>query len=469
MATINNRMSIKKLFGSLKARLFFSMLLLTVIVLPFLAVALSQAFEEHIKVAIKKELTAHSYSILAVAEPSGGELFLPEELLENQFNVIDSGLYALITVIESDTSAGKSNVLHHLPMSQPILWRSASALSIELPPLTTALPAIGQLTYSEQLIDDVPHFILAYSVSFADENDLPITLFVIKDKTEFNQTVNRFNEQIILWLAVIFILLLAVQLIWLYWTLKPLAYFRTELELIKQGHSVQIKGTYPQELQQVTEQLNLLLHTEQNQRVRYRNALADLAHSLKTPLAVMQSKVGVTSDVQSEITQINKTIEHQLKRAQSAGESSWRLGCDIKEIVDDLFMALNKIYQSKTLTLNAKVPANALFKGDKADLTELLGNLLDNACKAASAQVDLTVTIDEHELMIVVSDDGQGMSEAQTQEALERGGRVDTYEQGHGIGLAIVKDLVTSYSGNIDISRSQSLGGAQFTLTFHHG
>lgn len=454
---------IPKLLNSLKARLFISMLLLTLIVLPVLAIALSEAFEGHIKAALKNELTAYSYSILAVAEPNNGDLFLPEQQLENQFNVIDSGLYAFVVSNSSDTNQQRVATL-----KSNEVWRSESALGFDFSDLDFRQSRVGEISYFEQTINGVTYFVLEYAVSFADgELELPVTLFIIKDKTSFNQTVSSFNDEVILWLAVIFVVLLVVQLIWLYWTLKPLAFFRQELEQIKLGHSSEVKGKYPKELQQVTEQLNTLLHTEQSQRVRYRNALSDLAHSLKTPLAVIQSKIGKSHDVENEVFQINATIEHQLKRAQSAGESSWRLGCSVAETVNELVMALEKIYQSKQLTFHIDVSNNSVFKGDKADLTELLGNLLDNACKAASTNVSISATMEKSIIVFIVQDDGNGMTQAQIGRVMERGTRADTYEQGHGIGLAIVKDLVTSYKGSINIEHSVQYGGAKFTLSFN--
>ncbi len=463
-------MMLRPVLDSLKTRLLLSMLLLTLVVLPVLAIALSQAFEGHIKAAIKNELTAYSYSILAVAEPVNGEVYLPELLLENQFNVIDSGLYAVIYLnqaVHRETEKHVTNSEHITKTNEP-LWRSPSALSLNFADLDLTYSTIGESSYLEKMIDGTPYFVFQYSVSFADQTtEIPITLLLIKDKTGFNQTVKRFDEQVILWLGVIFIVLLVVQLIWLFWTLKPLARFRQELSAIKQGQSSAVKGHYPHELRQVTEQLNLLLKTEQNQRVRYRNALSDLAHSLKTPLAVMQSKINGKDDIEQEIFQINKTIEHQLKRAQSAGESSWRLGCDITQVADALLQALGKIYQDKQLSFNLAVDKDAVFKGDEADLTELLGNLLDNACKAAKSKVSLSVNVEKNRVTFIVQDDGEGMSEVQMSRVLERGTRADTYEQGHGIGLAIVKDLVASYQGSIVIERSASLGGAKFVLAFN--
>jgi len=228
---------IPKLLNSLKARLFISMLLLTLIVLPVLAIALSEAFEGHIKAALKNELTAYSYSILAVAEPNNGELFLPEQQLENQFNVIDSGLYAFVVTNSSDTNQQSVATL-----KSNEVWRSESALGFDFSDLDFRQSRVGEISYFEQTINGVPYFVLEYAVSFSDgELELPVTLFIIKDKTYFNQTVSSFNDEVILWLAVIFIVLLVVQLIWLYWTLKPLALFRQELEQIKLGHSSEVK------------------------------------------------------------------------------------------------------------------------------------------------------------------------------------------------------------------------------------
>jgi len=426
------------------------MLLLTIIALPIMAVALTKAFEEHIKDAAKNELAAYSYSILSVAEPVYGQLFLPELLLETQFNVIDSGLYALFYPYQSDQQRSAPEPL----------WRSSSALSINIDKPFSHQPKIGESGYFEQEINGQPHIIFTYSVSFTEfDKELPVSLFIVKNKMAFEQTVAQFKQQLFKWLAFMFVLLVMVQLIWLFWTLKPLATFKDELSSIKQGHSEKVKGHYPQELRQVTEQLNVLLHTEQHQRVRYRNALSDLAHSLKTPLAVIQTQIDEHSTVQQEITKITQ-------RAQSAGESSWRLGSSINTALNELIGALEKIYQDKALTFQLAVPDQSIFRGDKADLTELLGNLLDNACKAAVSKVTVTVTQSQGQLKLCIADDGKGMTASQREQVIQRGTRADTYQEGHGIGLAIVKDLVESYGGKMDISQDQALGGALFTLTF---
>jgi two-component system sensor histidine kinase PhoQ len=108
----------------------------------------------------------------------------------------------------------------------------------------------------------------------------------------------------------------------------------------------------------------------------------------------------------------------------------------------------------------------AVFKGDEMDLTELLGNLLDNACKAAKANVMLRVLSDDKKLEIMVEDDGDGIAQSQADQLLQRGVRTDSYDQGHGVGLAIVSDLVDSYGGAVVIGQSEKLGGARFSVSF---
>jgi two-component system, OmpR family, sensor histidine kinase PhoQ len=271
------------------------------------------------------------------------------------------------------------------------------------------------------------------------------------------------------WLLVLTALLISVQLAWLLWTLRPLARFRRELAQVEQGKLSQLSSSYPSELQAVARQLNTLLSTEQQQRKRYRNALSDLAHSLKTPLAVIQSQAGLDAGSMEQVANINRIIGHQLKRAQSAALSSWHLGTQVSEVGDKLVRTLKKIYREPEITLTSDIAADAIFKGDEADLAELLGNLLDNACKAASARVHLSARQEVSRLTLTIEDDGAGISEDKLGQIFERGIRADSYAQGHGIGLAIVRDLVDSYRGRLSVGRSETLGGACFTLVFDTG
>jgi two-component system sensor histidine kinase PhoQ len=443
-------------YNSLKFRLLISALLMTFIILPIIGFTLSKAFEQQIVTSIKKELTAYSYSILALAEVEDGRLSMPEQLLENQFNVIQSGLYAIISELNTDPSQEYRQ-----------LWHSNSLLGISSPTIST-LPEVGNNSFSTLMIDDKKHFIFSFSVSFSsNEKNVPLTVQIIKNYNDFNSLVNDFKQQLWTWLLILMALLFLVQGFWLVWTLKPLRVLKLEMRQIEQGELNELQQKYPLELTQVTQQLNLLLRTESQQRKRYRNALSDLAHSLKTPLAVIQSQQELTQSSSEQLQLINNIIEHQLKRAQSAGESAWHTGINVKIVVDKLIATMAKIYFDKNIQFNCAIDSQASFKGDEADLLEILGNIIDNACKASKKKITISVQQVNKHLTIKIADDGDGINAEIQTNILNRGTRSDTYQEGHGIGLAIVRDLVQSYQGQLIIGSSNTLLGAKFTLVFY--
>ncbi|PKG81243.1 ATP-binding protein [Colwellia sp. 75C3] len=444
-----------------------SLLAMVVIILPTIAFIIMNSFEKHMKRSIENELSAYSYSILAVAEVEQAELVMPEVLIENQFNVSDSGLYAFI----SGAVSHQTKTATQQTFGDAILWSSQSLLTINISeeklPREVIVLATGENSFSTIEMNGSSHFIYSYAVSFTEDDfNFPLTVHIIRDKKTFLQLISDFKQQLWFGLAILMVIILLLQLVWLMWTLKPLSTLEQEVKAIEQGRAEKLTSLYPKELAQLTTQLNQLLATEQKQRQRYRNALSDLAHSLKTPLAVLQAQRDISSVNQEQITRINSTIDHQLKRAQSAGHSSWLLGIEVKPIVDKLLNTLAKIYHSEQKIVELNFTGKLTFKGDEADLLELLGNLLDNAYKAANNTIRLTVSQQDDALVMCVEDDGVGIKEQQIAQILQRGVRADTYEVGHGVGLAIVRDLVESYQGELHITNSENLGGAKFTLRF---
>jgi two-component system, OmpR family, sensor histidine kinase PhoQ len=452
---MSKRAIVWQVLNSLKARLVISALLFILVLLPLIGVALNDAFTEQVKSATKNELSAYVYSILAVTEVENKQISIPELVLENRFNLIQSGLYAIAT---TEDASGK----------QTIVWHSQSFMGMMPPPHFT-IPATGQSDFEQIELAEQPHLIYSFSVSFASQNqNVPVTIHIIKDEREFQQQIDQFNQQLWTWLLILMFVMLVFQLSWLVWTLRPLARFTQELHSVEQGKSMQLSSQYPTELQAVARQLNILLNTEQTQRKRYRNALADLAHSLKTPLAVIKSQADLSEASSEQVSVISRIIGHQLKRAQTAAAASWHLGIRVDDVAAKLLRTLAKIYREPQINLSGEMADAAVFKGDEADLTEILGNVLDNACKAAKSTVKLTVTGDAYQLLICIEDDGPGISEALQNQIFERGIRADSYHQGNGIGLAIVRDLVDSYNGRISVSRSETLGGAKFSISFVH-
>jgi two-component system sensor histidine kinase PhoQ len=497
--TLKHFLANSLLIRSLKARLVVSALLFVLILLPIIGFTLNDAFKEQIYASAKEELSAYMYSVLAITEVDQGQVLLPDYLLENRFNLINSGLYALVTAPLTDDNAGK--ILYR--QKQQLAWASQS-FEAQSKPQRLPRPSVGQDQFSEITLGGKPHLVFSFSVNFAsappskvsavadnresnttNENGLnkdtsnqastqaespssrqpfPVTIHIIKDKRALMQQVARFSAKLWNWLWVIMALLLVIQLSWLLWTLKPLARFTQELNDVEQGLGTQLSQNYPSELNVVAKELNGLLRNEQNQRQRYRNALADLAHSLKTPLAIIQTQLDLTDSSQEQLANINRIISYQLRRAQSAAGSAWHLGVRVQQVTDKLCRTLNKIYP--TINIQCHIDAEVVFKGDETDLTEMLGNVLDNACKAAKKQLRLTVLGSQTQLIIHVEDDGDGISDEKQSTIFERGIRADTYQQGHGIGLAISRDLVTSYQGQLEVSSSAYLGGAKFSFSF---
>lgn len=435
--------------NSLRVRLILSALLLILLLLPTIGFALNNAFKQQVMTNVREQLSAYLYSVLAVAEMDEGKLYMPEALLENQFNVIGSGLYAVIDSAgahgtdsvhqgdnQNDSQSDNQTESDRQASVEP-LWSSNSFLGLNI---TTPLPhpKVGRSEFGEQMLEQQPHLIYSFSVRFApgeaQRQSAPITIHIIKDLDGVAQQLKAFSQHLWSWLVVLMLVLLAIQFAWLAWTLKPLARFREELGQVQRGEAEQLSGHYPNELQAVAKQLNTLLSTEQRQRSRYRNALSDLAHSLKTPLAVIQSQKDLSPTSLEQVGQINRTIGHQLKRAQSAAGNAWHLGIKVSLVSDKLLRTLVKIHPGVALSYGKAPEENQIFYGDQSDLTEMLGNLLDNACKAARNKVMLSVDADNGKLIISVEDDGAGVSPEQRQLILERGRRADTYEKGHGIG-----------------------------------
>jgi len=259
------------------------------------------------------------------------------------------------------------------------------------------------------------------------------------------------------------------------WVLSPVRRMEREIRAVEEGRSDVLGGGYPRELSGVAGNLNTLLIGERKRVARYRDTLGNLAHSLKTPLAVMRAAISSNSGVSEavlnpEIDKMTAIIEHQLKRAAASGGALLgQAPVEVAPIVSELRVTLLKVYARKDLSIELVTPAACQFVGDRGDLTELLGNVLDNACKWCRGVVRLTASVDgsseaRQNLSIVVEDDGPGISAEDRIRIGQRGVRTDETVPGHGIGLSMVQDTVELYGGTMTIGASPTLGGASFEI-----
>jgi two-component system sensor histidine kinase PhoQ len=435
---------------SLRLRSFAAALLALLIFIPLTAVTLEKAFNSSLSQSMLQQLRVQSLSLISEFEldNTGSQAVMPEQLYNDQFNMPGSGLYAFI---QSDKN---------------VLWQSLSTLNWQQQPKLDA-PDIGAEAFIEDFSMQNSYFLYAFTAEF--ESSLgyqPVTFFILQDKQVFNTEKSKFANTLWNGLGLIALLLLILLLVSLNAALLPISRLNKQIRQAESGQLKRIDQRYPPELEKLKSSINHLLDTEQQQRSRYKNSLSDLAHSLKTPLAVLSGTEGLPEQAKEPISQINLQIQRQLKRAVAGTTSTFEQAVPIKPVVDKLFNAMDKVYADKRLTLTHDIQDDGLsFNCDMTDLMEILGNVLDNACKAATKQVALSVLTSLNKLQIHIEDDGPGIPENKREQLLERGTRLDSYKEGQGIGMAVVADLVSAYQGQLEIKQSD-LGGAKLTLIF---
>jgi len=260
--------------------------------------------------------------------------------------------------------------------------------------------------------------------------------------------------------------------------LAPVRRLEQEIAAVEIGAAQQLGGAYPRELAGVTQGLNALLESERNRIARYRDTLGNLAHSLKTPLAVIRASLDTVqsdaartqSTIETEVERMAQIVAHQLKRAAAGGGATLgQAPVQVLPLVADLRVAMLKVHARKDLRIDIDVPPEPGFLGDSGDILELLGNLVDNACKWCRARVLVSAALDPtrelpRRLSIVVEDDGPGIAPENRARVIERGVRADEHVPGHGLGLAMVRETAGLYGGKFFIDDSAALGGARVEL-----
>jgi len=442
---------------SLRGRLLVAASAVLAAFLGLTGLTLDGAFRESALSAVQSRLQAQVYLLLGAAELDPFKrLTIPQTLSEARFSMPDSGLYA-------DVLDSQSN----------LVWRSLSLLGLALP----FFPAVrnpGETQFALlESADGAPLFVLALTVNWeTSPNEYQSYTFrVAETQAEYRDQLWIFRRSLWGWLFGATGVLLAGQGLILRWSLKPLRRVATEVKEIETGKRAELGGGYPEELLPLTANLNALLRQSHAHLERYRNALADLAHSLKTPLAVLrgtlENRVALDElerTLGEQLERMNRTVDYQLQRAAASGRIALSAPLQVAPIARKIQDSLAKVYASRSLQLKTEVPAATMFYGDEGDLMEILGNLADNACKWCRRQVVMRAYPADREgrleLVVEVEDDGPGIPAEHAPLLLGRGQRADPTVAGHGIGLAVVRDLVEDvYYGQLDIRRG-ALGGA---------
>ncbi|MCY7295170.1 ATP-binding protein [Alteromonas sp. a30] len=437
---------------SLKIRVFSAALLALLLFIPLAAYALERAYVASLTQAVLERMRVQTLTLISEFEVLNAISNMPDVIINGQFNIPDSGVYGVISA------------------RNLIVWRSQSTMNWVVPNFQ-GVPDIGKEKFTEVDHNAKRYFVHSYTAEFSSSRGfLAYTFHVYQDKSSFDAEVIHYRHTLWYWLGNVSVLLLGLLIFTLFTALRPINRLVKDISNIEKGENERLTSHYPPELEPLKSSLNHLLSTEENQRQRYKNSLGDLAHSLKTPLAVLSGLPDLPEAGKEPVEQINNIIQRQLKRAVAGTGSRWNQKANVKAVVDKLVSAMEKVYRQKELSFFVDIPASLGFYGDETDLLELLGNLVDNACKAAETEVLIRASQSKMRLHISVADDGPGIPPDERQALIERGHRLDSYKSGQGIGMAVVADLVSAYEGHLNIdngTEEQGLPtGAVITVDF---
>ncbi len=310
---------------------------------------------------------------------------------------------------------------------------------------------------------------LASTVTF--EKRPPVTLVVAGDAGELNNQVAGFGTSVAITLAVFGIGLIAATVIQIRWGLRPLDRVRQALSELRSGTETRVEGTFPAEISPLVKELNAVLESNQEVVDRARTQVGNLAHALKTPLSVVINEARANRDPASikivEQTELmRRQVNHYLDRARIAAQSDViGVVTEVEPVVDRLVRVMSRLYDERGIKLISDVPDGARFRGEQQDFEEIVGNLVDNACKWARTKVAVTASYhapdgpdDPGSLELHIDDDGPGLTAGEIAEVTARGHRLDETKPGSGLGLSIVSDLVTMYRGKLSLDRAR-MGG----------
>jgi two-component system sensor histidine kinase PhoQ len=443
---------------SLGLRVLLAGAVVVVVFAVLAGLAVDRAFRSSMEELGRERLLARIYMLMGTSEvDAAGNLSMPAELPEPTLATPGSGSYAAITDAAGD-----------------LLWRSDSSIGLEVPYPGAGDPGDTRLNETVGAGGGLLQS-LAYPVlwELGDGTDRVFIFQAAESRAALDTQLAAFRDTLRLWLGGGAIALLLLQAAVLLWSLSPVRRVAEEVRAIEAGETEALGSDHPRELRPLTENLNALIRGREARLRRYRNALADLAHSLKTPLAVLRTTTEAgqaTADhatLREQLDRMDETIEYQLQRAAVSGRSPLTGPVPVNDTARRIVDSLEKIYREKSLEFACEIPPGTSFRGDPGDLAEILGNLGDNACKWGRSQVRFRAHNDAdptRTLLLSVEDDGPGIPEDLRQAVLQRGVRADSRLPGQGIGLAVVRETVEDiYQGDVHIDASE-LGGTRVRL-----
>ncbi|MGF1691776.1 ATP-binding protein [Photobacterium kagoshimensis] len=296
-------------------------------------------------------------------------------------------------------------------------------------------------------------------------------LVVLRSGDDYASALSQLHKRTTFYLGLFVLIAVAFLIAAFHWSFQPLRKLANQLDQMTESKREALDQDYPMELQEVTSALNRLIRITEDQKGRYRHAMDDLAHSLKTRLAATNALLDdkeltrnmLNQRVMEQISQMDELVQYQLKRAMMGQQGLQKAMTELKPTIDSFQRLLSKVYGDKEVNLIYNFKPNMKLPINRNDLMELLGNLLENAYRFCISTVQVSVKEHADHYIIMIEDDGPGVNDKMREAIFQRGVRADQLNPGQGIGLSVCHELVDSYQGRIHVQTSK-LEGAAFII-----
>jgi signal transduction histidine kinase len=450
--------------SSLARRLFFTVATVSVIVLALAGLALSQLYREAVERAFDRNLNVYLKTMVVdVATAPTGMIPEPTGLGEPLFLTPNSGWYWQIERLQG-------------PKSE--IRRSESLPAPGLPSLDEQRIPIRSDGFREGYIRGPENQRLRVVENLIDlGNDGQFVISVAGDAEEMDEEVAIFNYALVVTLGILGIIFVATAWFQVRFGLRPLRGISQSLQAIRTGRAERLEGQFPEEIEPLAREVNALIDTNREIVVRARTHVGNLAHALKTPISVLLNETAgrndaTTDKVREQVGIMREQVQHHLERARIAARIAVPgTVVQVRPVIEAVARTMEKIHRDRAITVAPRGIGEVRFHGEQQDLEEMIGNLVDNACKWAASRVEIEVTDADRAkpgerrfFRLLIDDDGPGLSPQARQEVLtHRGRRLDESKPGSGLGLSIVSDLAQLYQGDLELGASP-LGGLRVEL-----
>jgi len=455
-------------------------------------IVLSDVFRKAVEESFDDRLTFDLEGLVAAAAmDTPGSITLEDRFADPRFERIYSGWY---WQIEPEKPVGQTQTqtapVPH-PAPTPATQAPAAATSAPLvPPQPQTSRSLWDKTLAPKNTTSQQGMLLGYAAgpdgqhlrvlerrirmpattASGERKSQTFRFMVAGDLAEIEDDVTRFDTTLAWSFGALGLGLIAAIIIQVRLGLAPLRGVRLALTRIREGRARRLEGNFPAEIAPLASELNSLIEHSAEVVTRARGHVANLAHFLKTPLTVLANEAsaapGALADsVKKQVTVMRRQVDHYLARARAAGSLDV-LGnrADVAPVLKDLVRVLKQMHADKHLNITLNVPASLFFRGDREDLEEMAGNLIDNACKWAQTRVVVDAAPEgAGRFTFTVSDDGPGLAPSERERAMQRGEKLDESVPGSGLGLGIVRDIAKLYGGNFGLGKSP-LGGLEARL-----